>query len=443
MDSTTKIVVSGLGALWLSFLAGSFVTYFDLFPYTTLLKPGFLAWEAQQARRRNLVASGSPDAPPGYCCRKRYRGEGLVDRDPDRSRGGFTLYSAGNTSGATLLTPDGEVAHTWSLPFREAWSSPPHVDDPVPEDNIAWRKLHLFPNGDLLAVYSARFDTDTPNGYGLIKVDADSEPIWRHAAHVHHDLDVGPDGRIYTLEHAFRDIDADPVLGDPPLGSAIDGSRVLDDFVLVLSPSGQPLRRISILDAMVASSHADILQKVRGWDVLHTNAIDLIEPAFARHHDFAEPGDVMVSFRSIDAIAILDLDDKRLRWLRVGSWEDQHDPDPLANGNVLVYDNNGMRTSRLLEVDPSDGSLDWTYGAQQGTRFRSEINGEQDPLADGNVLVTESRAGRIFEVTRDREVVWDYRIPDISRDDEQAYIPSVLGARRIPASEIDFQPDNL
>lgn len=433
--------VSVLGALILSFVAGSYATEFDTFPYDPLIEPAFVALKAVRERDRNIERNvGDKSKPTGYCCVKRYDGRGLVKQLPEKSAGGYTLIANGNRCGAKLLSEDGEVVHTWELPFSEVWSSPPHIDDPVSDENLSWRKVHLYPNGDVLAVYTARFNTDTPNGYGLVKVDADSELIWRYPAHVHHDLDVAPDGTIYTLTHTFRSTAENPVLGDPRLGESKAGSRILEDFVLQLSASGEKLQRISIVEAMKRSPYAEAMQTVPSWDTLHTNNVDVITRAFARHHDFADPGDLMLSFRSLDAIAILDVKKRRIAWMRMGSWREQHDPDPLPNGHILLFDNNGMKSSRIIEMNPDDGGIVWTYGARDGTGFHSDVNGEQQRLPGGNVLVTESRSGRVFEVTPKREVVWDYHTREVAKGEQYDYIASILGAHRVPASYLDFRP---
>ena len=44
--------------------------------------------------------------------------------------------------------------------------------------------------------------------------------------------------------------------------------------------------------------------------------------------------------------------------------------------------------------------------------FFSAVQGAAQALPNGNVLVTESTKGRVFEVTRDGEIVWEFWNPD-------------------------------
>ena len=95
----------------------------------------------------------------------------------------------------------------------------------------------------------------------------------------------------------------------------------------------------------------------------------------------------------------------------------QHDPSILSNGNVLIFDNGQFRRdttglfSRVIEVDPKTNEIVWTY--QDNPRinfFSSHISGARR-LVNGNTLITEGMFGRMFQVTPDGEVVWEYINP--------------------------------
>jgi hypothetical protein len=81
-------------------------------------------------------------------------------------------------------------------------------------------------------------------------------------------------------------------------------------------------------------------------------------------------------------------------------------PSPIAPNGVGVY---ARPSSRVLEIDPVSLKLIWSYTA--GAQFFStNISGAQR-LANGNTLITEGAGGRIFEVTNDRQIVWEYMNP--------------------------------
>ena len=59
---------------------------------------------------------------------------------------------------------------------------------PVPDKFVSFRRTHVFPNGDLLAIYEA--PGHWPYAYGLVKLDKDSKVLWRYADLANHDLEV-------------------------------------------------------------------------------------------------------------------------------------------------------------------------------------------------------------------------------------------------------------
>src|SRR5262249_12310225 len=151
----------------------------------------------QAWHERGQPAELNPFTPPDLDDR-----EGVTVDKPGQTYDGFTLVTATQGARATLLDMRGQVIHQWELPFRRAWPRPPHVQDPVPDAQIHWFRCHLFPNGDLLAVYQA--ENDTPCGYGLVKLDKDSKLLWKYEGRVHHDLDVDEQGTIYTLTQQLK-----------------------------------------------------------------------------------------------------------------------------------------------------------------------------------------------------------------------------------------------
>jgi hypothetical protein len=75
---------------------------------------------------------------------------------------------------------------------------------------------------------------------------------------------------------------------------------------------------------------------------------------------------------------------------------------------VLPFDEElGFSREEGMAYEPAD--LAWTYSNGDGF-YSAFISGAQR-LENGNTLICSGAPGRIFEVTRDGEVVWDYRNP--------------------------------
>ncbi len=338
-------------------------------------------------------------------------GGGVILHDP-RAWEGLNLVCSGHAAEAWLMDMDGAILHRWSRPFESVW--PDRVVDEARPEHQFWRRVHLLPSGELLAIFE---------GYGLIKLGWDSELIWAWDGGAHHDLEVAEDGLIWVLSRRGRYL---PELGPEP---------ILEDFVSVLSPGGQELRRISVLRAVLGSDARALYEgsrKKRG-DIFHTNSLSLLrgrapDPAFAA-------GRLLLSSRTLSAVMVLDPLTERVVWWRTGEFRQLHDPQILDDGSLLLFDNLGptgersaVRQYRLPGMDPI-----WRYeGGDEGPLF-SRFLGTAQRLPNGNTLITASSPGRALEVTPAGERVWEYTNPHRAGEDGE-YIAILPEVRRLPPS---------
>lgn len=438
-----RITLAGclLAALFLCFVAGAWVVLAQVFPYPYFAQ----AYEGGRALLEKETQYRDP-YKTDFWKPVRHSAKGVTRHDPARAQQGLTLYTSGQEARADLVAMDGEVVHEWQLPFSAVWDETSPISDPQPDDFIYWNKAMIYPNGDLLAIYVAA--GDSPWGYGLVKIDRDSQLVWKYLGQVHHDVDIGEDGRIYALTHEirhneYRDF---PQLAVPRI----------DDFVVVLSPDGEELQKVSITDALINSPYERLLTRVVWYtkgDYLHTNGIDVLEAGDIAKLPVANAGQVLLSFREIDTIALLDLDEEWIVWAVRGPWLAQHDSDILPDGNILLFDNlgnflhadgsdaeGGGGRSRILEFDPSTTEIVWQYAGTPEEPFESDVRASQERLANGNTLITEETGGRILEVTPDHEIVWEFVNPVRAEgrgEDGGDLIPIVSWAQRIDPASLD------
>ncbi|MEM7021163.1 MAG: arylsulfotransferase family protein [Pseudomonadota bacterium] len=274
---------------------------------------------------------------------------------------------------------------------------------------------------------------DTPWGYGLVKMDKDSKLIWKYLEQTHHDFDVAPDGTIYALTH---EIDSSVL----KYWQHLAPPRI-DDFLVVLSPDGVELRKISLLDAMLNSPYGRLTNTIAWYaqgDYFHTNSVDALAPGTAHWLDAgASDRQVMLSMRELNAIGTLDLETELFSWAARGPWLGQHDPDLLPNGELLLFDNFGHfgagGVSRIIQFDPQSYQISWRYDGTDEQPFWTNVRGAQQRLPNGNTLITESEGGRLIEVTLDGDIVWEFHNPVRSEDGE---VVSILcwGQRIDPAT---------
>mgnify|MGYP000485174750 CR=1 FL=1 len=158
---------------------------------------------------------------------------------------------------------------------------------------------------------------------------------------------------------------------------------------------------------------------------------------------FTGVGRVLLSFREIGTIAILDPDREEIVWATRGPWLRQHDPDLLASGNILLFDNQGYvgpgGITRVIEFDPASQQIVWQYAGTPEHPFESEVRSSQARLANGNTLITESDGGRLFEVAANGDIVWNWVNPvrGQRKGDSREVIPIVSWAERIDPGFLD------
>ncbi len=150
---------------------------------------------------------------------------------------------------------------------------------------------------------------------------------------------------------------------------------------------------------------------------MHLNDVEVLREEMAAAFPLFAAGDVLVSIRNLDMIAVLDRETLLVKWWMTGPFLRQHDPDFLPNGHILVFDNRkgGLQRefgySRILEVDPTTRQVVWSYAGSERAPFYTDSRGKQQKLPNGNVLVTEAQAGRVFEVAREAQggrIFWEW-----------------------------------
>ena len=407
---------------FLCLLAGMAIGILKIFPYSLIRD----AWVGAEA----ALYFVEPDDRFGW---RETDQAGVARYDPARSYNGATLYTSSNQQKAFLIDMDGKVLHEWRMPYSAIWNDRAEVADPVTDEHISWADVELYPNGDLLVVYHG--EDQTPYGYGLAKIDKDSKLIWSYLGHVHHDVSIGEDGRIYVVTQRIR---TEPAAALPELTVPM-----IEDLVVVLSPSGEELEKVSVVDALARSPYRSVLDRFQPnskGDHLHANDVDPVGKATAAALPFAKEGQVLVSLRNLDALALIDLDLGEVVWLSQGSWRRQHDPDFVDGGRVLLFDNLGDLAagghSRVLELDPATQAITWQYQTHDGEMLFSPWGANQQRLPNGNVLITETVRGRLLEVTRAGEVVWEYFNP--ARDRQPEFSAVILKAQRYAPEELQF-----
>lgn len=375
----------------------------------------------------------NPFRPPAYAHHAVHERAGVRVRDDDRMQPGLTLIvSAWRESGRLLpglrlLDRRGATVHEWSIDPRQVFS-----ESPTPE--IAVRDLdihgaHLLADGDVLLnlEYAA-----------TLRLDACSRVVWKLAAGNHHSIAPADDGTFWipgVTPEARRSTPASP--------HGVDGIQVpvYQDLILRVDEHGVILDSINVLDVLYANElQWQLVKRERLYtdDPTHLNDIEPLPDSLADEYPGLEAGDLLVSLRNLDLIAILDPWSGQIKWHMTGNLIKQHDPDFIGDGWIGVFDNRDDDTerggvlggSRILAIQPATDSTRVLFPTPRADPFYTRHRGKWQRLANGNLLLTEESAGRVVEVTSDGQTVWEWVVEPIGDD----LIPAVTEATRLDLS---------
>jgi hypothetical protein len=339
----------------------------------------------------------------------------VLVHDADLAWPGLNFYTSGHAAEALLVDMRGRVLHRWSFPFARAFPAAPPEPDAETRGRHHWRRAYPQPGGDLIAIYE---------GQGLVRLDARSELVWTSELRAHHAAQVQPSGELWVLTRKL---------------SEERGRAIAEDFVSVLdAATGAPLSETSVLAALARSPYAGLLREGKQeGDLLHTNALEVLDGRCAGSHPAFRSGSVLLSSRVLSALFVLDPSAAggrgEITWAQRGSFRAQHDPRLLGDCSILLFDNSGAEPhSRVLEVaignDGRSPSERVVFSGTPERRFYTKFCGAAARLPNGNTLVTETGPGRAFEVTAQGRIVWEF----VNPAEDQGRRASIFELVRLP-----------
>jgi hypothetical protein len=280
------------------------------------------------------------------------------------------------------------------------------------------------------------------------EVDWDGNTLWTFG-------DKMPDG-LARMHHDWARLSNGNTLVLSNLVHAVKGFKMpllLDDVVYEVNPKGEVVWRWVAADHLdefgFTAEQLELVRNTSNGDYLHLNNMKPVGPnrwSAAGDPRFA-PDNILIDSRNANFIAIIDRKTGKIVW-RLGPnhpmantpptsrktprpvdrTSGQHDaqiiPEGLPGaGNLLVFDNEGEAGyppvpvtltggSRVLEIDPVKQQIVWQYTGQDSGEpdwsFRSTHISSARRLPNGNTLICEGQAGRVFQVTKEGEIVWEY-----------------------------------
>lgn len=280
-----------------------------------------------------------------------------------------------------LYGADGRLLHRWPVDYRLL-----DPDGPKPL-HVMVHGMEVLDDGSIAVSFDA--------GRALARLDACGNPMWVARGNYHHAVTSDGEGGLWV----WRDETIERL--DAANGAVTKSLDLRRDII----PADGGQDGVFSIRATIAGDGAGLDYPP---DPFHANDVEPLRPEMAAAFPEFEAGDLLISLREANLVAVIDPDDGTLKWWQHGPWLKQHDPDFQPDGTITVFDNHtGSGESRILRVHPSTHSVETVFAGSEAAPFYGWQRGKHQVLANGNVLVAEAEQGRVFEVAPDGGLVWE------------------------------------
>jgi len=356
-----------------------------------------------------------------------------------------------------LIDKNGEINHTWSSIYA------PGEAVYMLEDNTILRTIKLAPSGSGAGGGVQKIDWDGNKIWDFSYYTSNYLS--------HHDIEPLPNGNVLMLAWEYKTREEAIASGRDPY--KLQGNIIKPDHIIEVEPTGPTSgdivwewhawdHLIQDYDPTkdnygVVEDHPELIDINYGdtlSDWLHTNSIDYNE----------EFDQILISVRNFNEIWIIDhsttteeaaghtggnsgkggdllyrwgnpraygagnTGDQKFFFQHDASWIEQECP---GEGNILVFNNGvnrpGSKYSSVDEIIPpvdSNGNYSlepgsaydpeeqvWIYAAENPQDFYSNYVGSAQRISNGNTIICEGAKGKFFEVTYEKERIWEYISP--------------------------------
>ena len=330
----------------------------------------------------------------------------------DAAYEGYNIYCSRISPHVYLMDMEGRHVHTWGYGQGRPWQTVHAV---------------MLDNGDIIVLGKSKYART------VLKLAWNSNVLWEINASAHHEIALLPDSTFYVFARSARKhrdlwVEFSSIVRLSPSGGEVERWSTYDHLQEIKEAFDQRSFLDTILDSLLASGDSlgtreSIPGKVhvlanrgdaRLFDYFHPNTITILpDTPLGRKDKRFSAGNLLVCFRNVNQIAILERNTKDILWAwGEGILQWPHHPTMLDDGNILVFDNGVERQySQIVELNPETEEIAWEYVADPPESFFSFSKGSAQRLPNGNTLICDSDNGRAFEVTTAGGIVWEWLNP--------------------------------
>ena len=373
---------------------------------------------------------------------------------------GYTLFAPMPSNITYLIDNSGEVVHTWESSYR------PCLSAYLLENGSLLRTASIESNSNFTA--SGGVQQIDWNGSVVWQFEYSNS---QHA--LHHDIEILPNGNVLMIAWERKTAEEAIAAGRNP--DLLSYGELWPDYIIEVEPirprGGNIVWEWHVWDHLiqdydptkenygVVADHPELVDINFAWrhnspEMTHINSIDyneqfdqillsvntyseiwvidhsttIEEAAGHTGGNSGKGGDILYRWGNPQAYRAGDADDRKFFHQHDAQWIESGLP---GSGNILVFNNgcnrpDGSYSSVDEIVPPVDGNGNyslilgfaygpaepiWTYKAENPTDFYSSgISGAQR-LPNGNTLICNGQKGFFFEVTPEKEIVWEYLNP--------------------------------
>jgi hypothetical protein len=146
--------------------------------------------------------------------------------------------------------------------------------------------------------------------------------------------------------------------------------------------------------------------------------VQILTQEMAAQYPRFKAGDLLVSFRTLNTIGVLDPETELFKWHFDGPSHQQHSPRFLGKNAIVFLDNLGGQisrgTSRIVTVDADSRAFENVFPRRgmvlPGAVFKTKTSGSIDIAPAGDrILVSWTHSGLVWEIdVRSGELLWEF-----------------------------------
>lgn len=376
---------------------------------------------------------------------------------------GYVLLSPNKSTSSYLINNCGEVVNEWTSEYT------PGMISYLLEDGSLMRTCQVVSESETNTFANGGF------GGRLEKFNWEGEMVWSmpwatDSTHHHHDIEILPNGNILIVAWESHSYEEALSLGKLPNetgnpvwslniseieptgtvgGDVVWSWTAWDHLVQDAGPEYPNYHEISDKPRKININFTSGQGPTNGAgasDWIHCNAIDyneeldqiiisahkfsefwIIDHGITTEEASTELGDLLYRYGNPETYGRGTAENRTLYHQHDTHWITEGDD----TGKIMLF-NNGMNrpdgaysTVEIIDIPEFNGSTypiedgvpfapenySWKYPAEPDTSFYSQFISGASRLPNGNTFICEGVEGRLFEITPEEEVVWDFICP--------------------------------